>query len=176
MGEWLGDARDFLKGIIHKQVRTYDPSKNSITVAGMKLDGVVTATLSEQQRTQGHVGVDPQYYAVTETVVGRTFNIELLPTCMCYKQLKKLDKMSHLHKAFFRVNIVENGDIIDEFMAHFLSLSSVNLTQDTSNKQVTFGVVPKRNTTIVNVEFEKDTTQESPLDITGGNPPPMGVN
>lgn len=160
MREWLGEAQDFLKGIVQKKVRTYNPSTNSVTVAGMKLDGVVSATLTENQRTQGVVGVDQQYYAVTEVNAGRTFNVELLPTAMCYKQLVKLDKATKIHKAFFTLSVIENGGVVEQYDAHIVSLSATNLTQETSNKSVVFGVKQKLGGKTVVVEFETDLSTQ----------------
>ena len=57
----IGEAKDFLKGIVTKKTKTYDPSKNKVIVAeGLELDGIISAELSEDTKTSTVKGVDAQ--------------------------------------------------------------------------------------------------------------------
>lgn len=136
----LGSATDFLKGAVTKKVRTYDPSKNEIWVCGMKLDGVVSATLSENTRTNAEVGVDRQYYAITEVFTAQTMSVTLLSTAMCYDQLVNLDYMSQQERAMLPMYVIENGSVVDLFSSHIISLGDRSMGMAASQRTVTFGV------------------------------------
>ena len=48
----IGEAKGFLKGVVTKKTKTYDPSKNEVIVAeGLELDGMLSAELSEDTKT-----------------------------------------------------------------------------------------------------------------------------
>lgn len=136
----LGSATDFLKGVVTKKVKTYDSSKNEIWVSGMKLDGVVTATLSDNVRTSSETGVDKQYYAITETFTTQTLSVTILPTAMCYEQLVTLDYMSQQERAVLPLYVMENGSVVDLFSSHIISLGDRTMGMTSSQRTVTFGV------------------------------------
>ena len=157
----LGSATDFLKGAVAKKVRTYDPSKNEIWVSGMKLDGVITATISDNTRTGSEIGVDRQYYAVTEVFVAQTLSVTLLPTAMCYDQLATLQYMSEQEKAFLPIYVMENGSVVDLYSGHIISLGDRVMGMDASQRSVTFGIT---RTSVVDVNI---TTEQSDLGVDG---------
>ena len=137
------DVSNFLKGVITKRVKTYDPTKNKINVAGMNLDGVVSATLSDLKKTESIIGVDKQYNATYESFSTQTLEVTLLPETICYSKLKELDWMCSNNKAMFKLSVEENGGIIDSFQASILSFSSITLSLEGEDKTVTFSVSPR---------------------------------
>lgn len=136
----LDDSINFLKGVIPKKVKTYDASTNDVFVAGMKLDGVVTATVSDLTRTSSVTGVDPQYYAVVDEYGGQTLTVSLLQTAKCYDQLVFLAQMQYKEKAFLPIFVKENGNVVDLYSGHIISLADTTLAQTSSQKTVTFGL------------------------------------
>lgn len=161
----LGSATDFLKGVVQKRVRTYDSSKNEIYVSGLRLDGVVSATLSDNVKTNGEIGVDKQYYAITETFVARTLTVNLLPTSMCYEQLVTLDFMSQQERARLPIYVYENGSVVGIFSGHIMSLGDTTLSREATSKTVIFGVttVNMLDTNIVTEFSAADLENEMPF-------------
>ena len=137
------DVSNFLKGVITKRVKTYDPTKNKIIVAGMVLDGVVSATLSEHKRTEAIVGVDRQYNTTYESFSTQTIEVTLLPETICYEKLEELAWMCHKNKAMFGLSIEENGGVFDNFQASILSFSGITLSLEGEDKTITFNVSPR---------------------------------
>lgn len=141
----LGEAMDFLKGRVQRIIKTYDPSRNEVLVAErMILDGVISAEISELVRTSGETGVDKQYYAVVEKHQGLILTVTLLPTANCYQALETLDSLSRQHYAMIPITVTDNGEVIDLYSGHIISLGSRSMNMDDPVKTVVFGIQPKR--------------------------------
>ena len=156
---FAGENKDFLKGIINRKVKTYDASKNRINVAGMYLDGVTSATLSSQSRTNTDVGVDEQYQATYDTFTTQTLSVSLLPETYCYKKLQELDFKCQLHQAQFTISVEENGQIISVFIASVANFGEINISNEASDKVVVFNVKTKK-TTNSNIKVEASEVVE----------------
>jgi len=143
----LGEAKDFLKGIITKKVKTYDPSKNKIVICeALTLDGVISAEVSELVKTTAETGVDKQYYAVIERFEGRILTVTMLPTAQCVNMLYELANLSEMNKAMIPITVIDNGDVVDNYSGHILSLGARSMTLEDVQRTVVFGITQKRKT------------------------------
>lgn len=164
--KFAGENKDFLKGIINRKVKTYDSSKNKINVAGMNLDGVVSATLSSQTEMQQEIGVDVQYNAMYESFSAMTLTVNLLPETYCYQKLKELQWLCEEHKAPFTLSVEENGAILESYSATIASFGDINMSKDASDKIVTFNVTQKYSVG-TNIKTEYEGEKEVDVILTG---------
>ena len=118
----------------------YDSSLNKVIVAGIELDGVVEAKLSQEMLTRHDNGIDHRYVAIYKTIEQKTLTVELLPTANCIEQLHKLAEVQQRSSGWFNISIHENGKLVDVYRAWINSLPEVNLKTETDNKVVVFGV------------------------------------
>lgn len=127
--------------IINRSTGVYDCSKNRFFVAGLELDGVVTATLSKKVSTQAEQGLDSSYYTYYSVSEPRTLTIDVLPTAQCNEMLELLEARQALERGWFKITVHENGVVIDSFRSHIISTSDITLQADPNDRQYTFGVV-----------------------------------
>lgn len=159
------EITNFLKGVITKKVKTYDPSNTRIILAEtLILDGVVSMEISELVTSTADTGIDDQYYAVIEQSNGRILTVNLLPTATCITMLETLDRMAKKNKAFIRVNIIENGESVGAYSAHIQSLGSRTSSLDENVRSIVFGLREKRRKNQSNIVT---VTEDERLPYTG---------
>ena len=164
----IGEAQDFLKGIVNKKTKTYDSSKNKIIVAdSLELDGVISAEVSEDIKTSTVKGVDAQYYAIVEDFSEVTLSVTLLTTAKCYSALQTLESMLRREKAVLPIVIIENGEVVDSYIGSIISLGGRTLDKDGSAKTVLFSIKPRR--AINGSESAQITTEVAPPASYQGN-------
>lgn len=141
----INDVLDKAKGVISKysnrNTKVYDPSKNDITVAKIELDGVIEATISQNTVTRSEQGIDSTYYAYYDVQEPLTLSVTVLPTAGCNSPLQYLSVKQKQLKGFFRIEVQENGNLIDTFRAHLISLPEINMRMDGVARTYVFGII-----------------------------------
>lgn len=148
------------KPYAEKSSGVYDVSKNKIIVAGIPLDGVVEAKLSESVLTRHENGIDHRYVAIYKSIEQKTFSVSLLPTARCLDLLYQLGDSQQLYSGWFNISIHENGRLVDVYRAWINTLPEVSMRAETDNKVVTFGVKTMLDSVArvdTPTEFETDT-------------------
>lgn len=139
------EITNFLKGVITKKVKTYDPSQTKVILAeSLILDGIVSVELSELTTSSADTGIDSQYYAVVEQSEGLVLTVNVLPTAQCLSQIDVLNRMAMKNKAFFRVNLIENGEARGAYSAHVIAMGAMNSSLEESSRTIVFGLREKR--------------------------------
>ena len=123
-----------------KQTRNYDSSKNSIIVAGVKLDGVVSSNLSGDTLTKQEQGIDYSYTTYYQSLEPRTLVVTILPTALCLDMLRNLALVQQKNNGWFNIAIHENDVIVNVYRGFILDLPSLSSEKDADDRQVTFGV------------------------------------
>ena len=141
----INDVLDKARGVISKYsnrtTKVYDPSKNDITVAKIELDGVIEATISQNTVTRSEQGIDSTYYAYYDVQEPLTLSVTVLPTAGCNSPLHYLSVKQKQLKGFFRIEVQENGNLIDTFRAHLISLPEINMRMDGVSRTYVFGII-----------------------------------
>lgn len=141
----INDVLDKAKGVISKyaqrKTKTYDASKSSISVGQFELDGVIEATVSQNSVTRQEQGIDSTYYTYYDVQEPLTLSITVLPTASSNDMLKLLAIRQKQYKGFTRIEVSENGKIIDSFRGHILSLSEINMRMDGVARTYVFGII-----------------------------------
>lgn len=143
----VNDGIDFLKGVITRKVKTYNPNDTNILIGGsLFLDGITSISVSEEIKSRGVTGLDEQYYAVIEAQTqGRTVTVGVLPTALCYKELQNLSKFCKDNKVSTTLHIIENGEYEQGYTAHIISFGNREITSEGNDRYITFGIKPKFN-------------------------------
>lgn len=152
---WGGGA------ILNRASPIYDPARNTIVVAGLTLDGVVQAVLSERVFTRSEFGIDPSYYTYYDTNEIRTLTVELLPTAKCVTLMNSLAIAQRQKGGWFTIEIADNGVATNNLRGHIISANGYTQSEDAPNKQVVFGVVPLQ---IMPIERNAAETQEESVE------------
>lgn len=145
LSELLGDASGLLENVKIDVIKTYDPSKNTISVAGLTLDGITSADITEISSTQAEVGVDQKYYTFYDVFSLITLTVNLLPTASCLTLMNKLDQSCKKNKATFTINVTENGVLLDNFRGHIMTLPKTSLNSQGDDKTIIFGLFKVAN-------------------------------
>lgn len=137
----LGKARGLVNRYSSRSTKVYDASKNNITIANIEVDGLIEATISQTTVTRAEQGIDSTYYAYYDVQEPMTLSVTLLPTAGCNEPLQYLAIRQKQLKGFCRINVEENGKLIDTFRAHLISLPEINMRMDGVVRTYVFGVI-----------------------------------
>ena len=141
----IGDVLDTAKGLVsrfaQRKTKTYDASKNSVHVGQIKLDGIIDATLSQNTITRQEQGIDSTYYTYFDVQEPLTLTLSVLPTAQTNDMLKLLAVRQKQYKGFVRIEVHENGKMVDSFRGHLISLSDVSMRMTDVVRTYVFGVV-----------------------------------
>lgn len=154
-------AQELLNKAVTRKTKVYDASKNIVTVGLLKLDGVVEASVSQISITKAELGMDRTYYTYYDSQEPLTLTVTLLPTSSANDVLKALAVKQKKLKGFVRLEVHENGKIVDQFRGHLMSLPELQMAMEGGNRTYVFGVVSESD-----VDFtinEVTDTQESEL-------------
>lgn len=125
-----------------KQTKTYDSSKNKVIVAGMVLDGVVSANVTPDVLTKQETGIDYYYTAIVENIEQRTLTVTVLPTAHCLAALRILAFKQQENRGWFNISIHENDSIVNVYRGWILSLPEIDMQREGSDRIITFGIKP----------------------------------
>lgn len=127
-------------GLLQRQTKVYDASKNKIVIAGFELDGVISAVLSSKTTTIAEQGIDSSYYTYYDLVEPQTLTVTILPTAKCHQVIKSLVKKQQQVKGWFSLSVTENGELINNYRSHILNLPEINMSNESQDRVYVFGV------------------------------------
>ena len=159
-------AQDLLNKAVTRKTKVYDASKNKITVGLLQLDGVIEASVSQKTVTRAEQGIDTSYYTYYDVEEPLTLSVTLLPTAKANDILKALAVKQKKLKGFIRLEVHENGNIIDQFRGHLISLPEIQMSIEAGNRTYVFGVVSESGidfsvNDVTEVEESTETTQQA---------------
>ena len=140
--------------ILDRKTKVYDASRNKVTIARMEIDGIEEAVISPRTISVAEFGIDPSYYTYYDKEEMMTLTLNILPTAKSNSVLLALARKQRETKGWFYISVYENGDIIDIFRAHIISLPEITLSLQAPNKVYTFGI---KSTLHSNVFVSEDT-------------------
>lgn len=142
--------------LLERSTKVYDASRNKITIARMEIDGIEEATISARTISVAELGIDPSYYTYYDKEEMMTLTLNILPTAKSNSVLQALARKQQELKGWFYISVYENGDIVDIFRSHIISMPEINLSMQAPNKVYVFGV---KSTLTTNVFASDDKTQ-----------------
>ena len=143
--------------LLERSTKVYDASRNKITIARMEIDGIEEATISARTISVAEFGIDPSYYTYYDKEEMMTLTLNILPTAKSNSVLQALSRKQQELKGWFYISVYENGDIVDIFRSHIISMPEINLSMQAPNKVYVFGV---KSTLTTNV-FASDSTAKT---------------
>lgn len=156
----LSKANNLLGKAVTRRTKVYDASKNYISVAGIAIDGVVTAEISADVVSRTELGVDKQYYCYFEAFDNPTLTVTVLPTAQCNDVLKALAVGQRKSKGWVRVTVTDNGRLVGNFRGHLISGAGLQQGLEAGDRTYTFGLF-EVGTQLVNlVETQIGTTND----------------
>lgn len=143
--------------LLERSTKVYDASRNKITIARMEIDGIEEATVSARTISVAEFGIDQSYYTYYDKEEMMTLTLNILPTAKSNSVLQALARKQQELKGWFYISVYENGDIVDIFRSHIISMPEINLSMQAPNKSYVFGV---KSTLTTNV-FASDSTAQT---------------
>lgn len=134
--------------VLNRKTKVYDASTNKITVARMDVDGIVEAVISQRVISKAEFGIDPSYYTYYDAEEMMMLTVSLLPTASANAVFQRLAKRQRELKGWFYISVYENGNIIDIFRAHIMSLPETTLSMQAPDKTYTFGIKSTLNSNV----------------------------
>lgn len=123
-----------------RQTQTYNAAKNSIIVAGLTLDGVVSSTLNSDVITRQETGIDYYYTTYYQSLEQRTLTVVFLPTAKSLDVLRNLALKQQITKGWFNLSVHENDKIVNVYRAWIISLPEISMQQEAGDREVIFGI------------------------------------
>lgn len=124
-----------------RQTKSYDCSQSKITIAGIPIDSITTATLkrTESYRTERGIGVD--YYTAIKSYEVVILEVNILPISKCYDKLMALKSYCDANNTYFGITVIDSGNFVGNFDAHFLSTPSTTISQSSDDKTFSFSML-----------------------------------
>jgi len=118
---------DYLK----RKTKVFNASDNSITVAGITLDGVMSISVGTLEEYKVVDGVS-SIYSVPVKMHNNVIKTEvvILPTANCNNQLWELRNYIAANGGMFNIEVVSNGYIVLSGVSWFVSTPSYNLSSE----------------------------------------------
>ena len=143
--------------LLERSTKVYDSSRNKITIARMEIDGIEEATISARTISVAEFGIDPSYYTYYDKEEMMTLTLNILPTAKSNSILQALARKQQELKGWFYISVYENGDIVDIFRSHIISMPEITLSMQAPNKVYVFGV----KSTLTTNAFASDSTAQT---------------
>lgn len=134
----VGKAKSLLNDFVTRNTKVYDASQNRIIISGLVLDGVVSATLSNQAVGTIPESVDESYFGFYDTWGNTTLQVELLPTAKAVDALLGLHMMQSALKGWCGITLTENGELLGNFKGYITGLPSTVMKTEADNKTFEF--------------------------------------
>ena len=125
-----------------RQTQTYNAANNSIIVAGLTLDGVVSSSLNADVITRQETGIDYYYTTYYHSIEQRTLTVTFLPTAKSLSVLRNLAFKQQLSRGWFNLSVHENDRIVSVYRAWIISLPEISMQQEAGDREVVFGIKP----------------------------------
>ena len=90
--------------------------------------------------TQVDQGLDVTYYTYYDVIIPQTLTINLLPTSKSNDVLEMLCDEQRRSRGWLSIVVYENGNIVESYRGHFISLSDRQMQQEGNDRQYVFGV------------------------------------
>lgn len=152
--------------LANRGTQVYDASKNSITVCGVTLDGVVNSSISDQQVTQQEQGFDKSYYAFYDVVTPQTLSVSILPTAKSIEVLSWIYQTQLKKKGWLEIIIYENGKLLEVYRGHLIALPEINMSMEANDRTYTFGVTTIRTRAYYDQSLSQEDSLENYVDNT----------
>ncbi len=124
-----------------KRTKTYDASESKITIAGIEIDSIVTASIKRSDSFKTERGIGRDYYTVIKTYEVVSLELTLLPISKCYDQLMALKSYCDANNTYFGITVVDSINFVGNFDAHFLSTPSTTISQTSEDKTFSFSML-----------------------------------
>lgn len=129
---------DFLK---KNSTLVYDPSENSISVAGLVLDSVTGIDIKYEDITKVIYGTHGSYTTVVkQNPKCAVVTVSLLPVARCLLDLKRLSDHTRTVGGFFEIIVVKNKVIEVQGKSWITKFPDQSITQDGSDVSYQFGL------------------------------------
>lgn len=129
---------DFLK---KSSTLVYDPSKNSISVAGLVLDGVTNIDIKYEDITKVIYGTHGRYTTIVkQNPKCAVVTVSLLPVARCLLDLKRLNDHTRTVGGFFEIIVVKNKIIEAQGKSWITKFPDQSITQEGSDVSYQFGL------------------------------------
>ena len=129
---------DFLK---KSGTLVYDPSENSISVAGLVLDGVTNIDIKYEDITKVIYGTHGSYNTVVKVNPKcAVVTVSLLPVARCLLDLKRLSDYTKTSGGFFEILIIKNKEIEAQGKSWITKFPDQSITQDGAEVSYQFGI------------------------------------
>lgn len=129
---------DFLK---KNSTLVYDPSENSISVAGLVLDSVTGIDIKYEDITKVIYGTHGSYTTVVkQNPKCAVVTVSLLPVARCLLDLKRLSDHTRTVGGFFEIIVVKNKIIEAQGKSWITKFPDQSITQDGSDVSYQFGL------------------------------------
>lgn len=129
---------DFLK---KSSTLVYDPSENSISVAGLVLDGVTGIDVKYEDITKVVYGTHGSYTTIVkQNPKSAVVTVSLLPVARCLLDLKRLSDHTKTVGGFFEIIVVKNKVIEAQGKSWIIKFPDQSITQDGADVSYQFGI------------------------------------
>ena len=165
-------VKDKIKTLVGKvttnQIKVYDSSKSSVTVAGMKLDCVVEVNISNGVVGEAVEGLSDNGDFFQERHQTQQLTIKLLPTSKAIDSLSKLYQAQYRTKGYIYISVIENGISVGDYSGYLITFPEITFNKKAENRIFAF-VVRDVGKITTSVEYVDNNTtrqlQEKPDEL-----------
>ena len=137
-------VKDKIKTLVGKvttnQIKVYDSSKSSVTVAGMKLDGVVEVNISNGVVGEAVEGLSDNGDFFQERHQTQQLTIKLLPTSKAIDSLSQLYQAQYRTKGYIYISVVENGVSVGDYSGYLITFPEITFNKKAEHRIFAFVV------------------------------------
>lgn len=129
---------DFLK---KSGTLVYDPSENSISVAGLVLDSVTSIDVKYEDITKVVYGTHGSYTTIIkQNPKCAIVTVNLLPVARCLLDLKRLSDHTRNSGGFFEILVIKNKVIEAQGKSWVTKIPDQSITQEGADVSYQFGL------------------------------------
>jgi len=141
---------------LQRKTKVFNPSDNTIKIAGITLDGVTSISVGTMEEYKVVEGVSNIYSVPVKThnSVIKT-EVSILPTANCNNQLWELKNYIAVNGGMFNIEVFSNGFMVMSGVSWFVSTPSYNLSNDPQDLQWVFNT--NLATDVTTVVFSETT-------------------
>lgn len=157
---------DYLK----KTTKVYDASTNSITVAGLELDGITDIKIKYEEIARIVYGTHGSYNTVVKAHPKCAMvTVSMYPAANCLTDLKRLEHFTKTVGGYFELVVVKNGAIELQGTAWMSKVPDQSVDQDGSDVAYEFGVnlYSSSNATVVDTRNLSNPLNIPPISLFG---------
>jgi hypothetical protein len=126
---------DFLK----QKTKVYDPSENSLSIAGLELDAITRIVVTHQPMNKIIEGTHSSY----ATVIRRhlqpiIITVNIMPSAACMPKVMQLYQYVKEYGCFFDLVVKRSGDIVFQGSSTFEKKNDYDIQNESSDYTFTF--------------------------------------